>query len=47
MNGDEDKFLHLKRKEKGSVTFGDNVSAKLERAQLVYEIINLKHKISY
>jgi hypothetical protein len=29
MTGDEDKFLHLKRKEKGSVTFGDNVSAKI------------------
>jgi hypothetical protein len=29
MIGDQDKFLSLERKEKGSVTFGDNVSAKI------------------
>jgi hypothetical protein len=29
MTGDQDKFLSLKKKEKGSVTFGDNVSAKI------------------
>jgi hypothetical protein len=29
MTGDQDKFLSLKRKEKGRVTFGDNVSAKI------------------
>jgi hypothetical protein len=29
MTGDQDKFLGMKRKEKGSVTFGDNVSAKI------------------
>jgi len=29
MTGDQDKFLSMKRKEKGSVTFGDNVSAKI------------------
>ena len=29
MTGDQDKFLSLKRKEKWSVTFGDNVSAKI------------------
>jgi hypothetical protein len=29
MIGDQDKFLSLKRKEKGRVTFGDNVSAKI------------------
>ena len=29
MTGDQDKFLSMKRKEKGSVTFGDNVSTKI------------------
>jgi hypothetical protein len=29
MTGDRDKFLRLKRKEKGSVTFGDNVFSKI------------------
>jgi hypothetical protein len=29
MTRDQDKFLNLKKKEKGSVIFGDNVSAKI------------------
>jgi hypothetical protein len=29
MTGDQNKFLNLKRKEKGSVIFGDDVSAKI------------------
>jgi hypothetical protein len=29
MTRDQDKFLSLKRKEKGRVTFGDNVHAKI------------------
>jgi hypothetical protein len=29
MTGDKSKFLKLTKKEKGSVTFGDNVSAKI------------------
>jgi hypothetical protein len=31
MIGDQDKFICLKRKEKGTVTFGDNVFAKILR----------------
>jgi hypothetical protein len=29
MTGDQRKFIKLKKKEKGKVTFGDNVSAKI------------------
>jgi hypothetical protein len=29
MTGDQSKFLKLTKKEKGKVTFGDNVSAKI------------------
>jgi hypothetical protein len=49
MIGDQDKFLSLKRKEKGRVTFGDNVSLPryLERVQSVWEIIELKKKMCY
>jgi hypothetical protein len=29
LTGDQDKFLSLKRKEKGRVTFGDDASTKI------------------
>jgi hypothetical protein len=29
MTGEKNKFLNLTKKEKGSVTFGDNVSSKI------------------
>jgi hypothetical protein len=45
MTRDQEKFLSLKKKEKGSVTFRDNVSAKILGKDIVsLGIIKLKKK---
>ena len=57
MTGDPTKFLSLKRKQKGKVAFGDNLSSKIigkgtvairdkMKAKNVILVENLKHNIS-
>ena len=43
MTGDPTKFLSLKRKQKGKVTFGDNLSSKIIRKDTV--VIRDKMKV--
>jgi hypothetical protein len=48
MKRDKRKFLNLKKKEKGSVTFGDNYMLEyLEKEQSLWETRRIKHKMCY